>query len=153
MRPLKNKLYTQEIFYLIFNAMQEIQPVFEKESLFGFNETVEMLTNTAIGQGWGNPATHDLQQTLAKSGKSVRPVKVIEICKPAYSGAMLEKSDERIVSVMMPCRISVYEKDNGKIYVATINVKMLASGMPENMKSTMTAAADELELIVNVVTN
>jgi uncharacterized protein (DUF302 family) len=133
--------------------MQEIQPIIEKKSLFGFNETVELLVEAALSREWGNPATHDLQMTLAKSGKSVRPVKVIEICKPAYSGAMLEKSDERIVSVMMPCRISVYEKADGKIYVSTVNNKIFVAGMPENIKATMTAAADELEEIVKIVTN
>ncbi len=132
--------------------MQQEQSVFEKESLFGFNETVELLVTAATDRDWGNPATHDLQQTLAKSGKSVRPVKVIEICKPVYSGAMLEKNDERIVSVMMPCRISVYEKADGKTYVSTINGRMLAFGMPETIRETMIAAADEVEVIVRTVT-
>ncbi len=131
--------------------MQENQPIFEKESLFGFNETVEILLSAAADREWGNPATHDLQQTLAKSGKSVRPVKVIEICKPAYSGAMLEKSDERLVSVMMPCRISVYEKEDGKIYVASINSRMLASAMPDSALVAMLAATDEIEEIVRAV--
>ena len=131
--------------------MQEDQPIFEKESLFGFNETVEILTTAATDREWGNPATHDLQQTLAKSGKSVRPVKVIEICKPAYSGEMLEKSDERIVSVMMPCRISVYEKADGKIYVATVNSRLFAAGQPENIQKVMMDASDELDEIVKSV--
>lgn len=131
--------------------MQELQPIFEKESLFGFNETVELLITAATDREWGNPATHDLQATLAKSGKSVRPVKVIEICKPEYSGQMLEKSDERVVSVMMPCRISVYEKADGKIYVATLNGRMFASGMPENIRGVMIDAADEIEEIVRAV--
>jgi len=131
--------------------MQEDQPIFEKESLFGFNETVEILTTAATDRDWGNPATHDLQQTLAKSGKSVRPVKVIEICKPAYSGEMLEKSDERIVSVMMPCRISVYEKADGKIYVATVNGRIFAAGQPENIQKVMMDASDELDEIVRSV--
>ena len=56
------------------------------------------MITAATDRDWMNPANHDLQQSLAKAGKSVRPVKVVEICKPAYSGAMLEKSDERIVS-------------------------------------------------------
>ena len=133
--------------------MQEIQPIFEKESLFGFNETVEILTTAATDREWGNPATHDLQATLAKSGKSVRPVKVIEICKPAYSGEMLAKSDERVVSVMMPCRVSVYEKADGKIYVATLNVKSFASGMPDSIQTAMMAAANEIEEIVRSVTS
>lgn len=131
--------------------MQEAQPIFEKESLFGFNETVELLVTAATDRDWSNPATHDLQQSLAKAGKSVRPVKVVEICKPAYSGAMLEKSDERIVSVMMPCRISVYEKADGKIYVATVNVKSFTEGQSENIQKVMLAAADELEEIVRSV--
>lgn len=131
--------------------MQEIQPIFEKESLFGFNETVELLVSAATDREWNNPAIHDLQNSLAKAGKSVRPVKVIEICKPAYSGVMLEKSDERIVSVMMPCRISVYEKADGKIYIATINSQMLAAAMPDHIRQTMGAAADEVEEIVRAV--
>ena len=132
-------------------AMQEDQPIFEKESLFGFNETVELLVTAATDRDWANPATHDLQSSLAKAGKSVRPVKVIEICKPAYSGVMLEKSDERIVSVMMPCRISIYEKADGKIYVSTINGKLFASGMPESIQDVMIAAAEEVDEIVRTV--
>ncbi len=131
--------------------MQEIQPIFEKESLFGFNETVEILVAAATDREWNNPAVHDLQQSLAKSGRSVRPVKVIEICKPAYSGVMLEKSDERIVSVMMPCRISVYEKADGKIYIATLNVKSMASSMPDSILEAMTTAGAEIDEIVRSV--
>jgi uncharacterized protein (DUF302 family) len=137
--------------YLNSKAMQELQPIFEKESLFGFNETVELLITAATDRDWGNPATHDLQATLAKSGKAVRPVKVIEICKPTYSGNMLEKSDERIVSVMMPCRISVYEKADGKIYVATVNGKIFTHGQSEAIQKVMMEAADELEVIVRTV--
>jgi len=132
--------------------MTNDQPIFEKVSLFGFNETVELLITAATDREWGNPATHDLQNSLAKAGKTVRPVKVIEVCKPAYSGAMLEKSDERIVSVMMPCRISVYEKADGKIYVATVNVKSFTTGQQENIQKVMTEAADEIEDIVKTVT-
>ncbi len=131
--------------------MLDNQLLIEKESLFGINETVEILITAATDRDWSNPATHDLQQSLAKAGKSVRPVKVVEICKPEFSGAMLEKSDERIVSVMMPCRISVYEKADGKVYVASLNGKMFASVMPESIQSVMVAAADELEEIVRAV--
>jgi uncharacterized protein (DUF302 family) len=131
--------------------MIDNQPIFEKESLFGMNETVEILIMAATDRDWGNPATHDLQQSLAKAGKSVRPVKVVEICKPEFSGAMLEKSDERIVSVMMPCRISVYEKADGKVYVASLNGRMFASTMPESIQTVMVAATEELEEIVRAV--
>ncbi len=131
--------------------MQVDQSIFEKESLFGFNETVELLLNAATDREWNNPATHDLQNSLAKAGKAILPVTVIEVCKPEYSGQMLELSDERIISVMMPCRISVYEKANGKTYVATVNYKLFTTGQSEVIRDVMMEAANDLEEIVRAV--
>ena len=131
--------------------MQTDQSIFEKESLFGFNETVELLLNAATDREWNNPATHDLQNSLAKAGKAILPVTVIEVCKPEYSGQMLELSDERIISVMMPCRISVYEKANGKTYVATVNYKLFTTGQSEVIRDVMMEAANDLEEIVRAV--
>jgi uncharacterized protein (DUF302 family) len=126
--------------------------VIEKPVKFGFEKTVEMLVSEAQKREWSVPAVHDLQESLAKSGKTVRPVKVIEICKPKYSGQMLELNNERIISVMMPCRISVYEKEDGKTYVALLNGAMLASGLPANIAKVMQEASDETFEIVEVVT-
>jgi uncharacterized protein (DUF302 family) len=126
--------------------------VIEKPVKFGFEKTVEMLVYEAQKREWSVPAVHDLQESLAKSGKTVRPVKVIEICKPKYSGQMLELNNERIISVMMPCRISVYEKEDGKTYVALLNGAMLASGLPANIAKVMQEASDETFELVEVVT-
>ena len=131
--------------------MQVDESIFEKESLFGFNETVELLLNAASDREWNNPATHDLQNSLAKAGKAILPVTVIEVCKPEYSGQMLELSDERIISVMMPCRISVYEKANGKTYVATVNYKLFTTGQSEVIRDVMMEASNDLEEIVRAV--
>jgi uncharacterized protein (DUF302 family) len=124
----------------------------ENQSKFNFDKTVELLMSEAERREWKIPFVHDLQLSLAKSGKVVKPVKVIEICKPEYSGQMLELSDERIISVMMPCRISVYEKEDGKIYIALINAGALARGMPDTIAIVMKAASDETFEIVKSVT-
>ena len=124
----------------------------ENPSKFNFDKTVEKLISEAEKRHWKIPFVHDLQQSLAKSGKSVRPVKVIEICKPEYSGDMLELSQERIISVMMPCRISVYEKDDGVVYVALINASALVSGLPGNIAKVMRAASNDTFEIVKAVT-
>jgi uncharacterized protein (DUF302 family) len=101
---------------------------------------------------WQNPATHDLQESLAKSGKEVKPVKVIEICKPEYSGTMLEMSDERIVSVMMPCRISVYEKADGKTYISLLNMEAMAAEMPSSIAEAVKGASEEsFEIVKSVI--
>jgi len=131
--------------------MKKSQIVVEHKSRFAFEKTVEMLVADAEKREWKVPAVHDLQQSLAKSGKTVRPVKVIEICKPKYSGQMLELNDERIISVMMPCRISVYEKDDGLTYVSLINAGEIASGLPPNIARVMKEASDETFEITKIV--
>ncbi len=131
--------------------MGDTQIVIESKSRFGFDKTVEMLVAEAEGREWKVPAVHDLQQSLAKAGKTVKPVKVIEICKPEYSGQMLELNHERIISVMMPCRISVYEKDDGLTYVSMINTGEIVSGLPEKIASVMKEASGETFEIAGTV--
>jgi uncharacterized protein (DUF302 family) len=130
--------------------MKKSPLVIEKMSRFGFKETVEKVIAEAERRDWKVPAVHDLQQSLAKSGKSVRPVKVVEICKPMYSGQMLELNDERIMSVMMPYRISVYLKEDSRTYLALLNGGMMAEGQPEKIASVMKDASDETFEIVKV---
>ena len=122
--------------------------IIEHASPFDVETTVTKLIAAATAQNWQNPAVHNLQQSLANAGKAVRPVQVIEICKPEYSGAMLEKNHERIVSVMMPCRISVYQKEDGKAYIALLNME---SEMPATAVDAIRAANNESFAIVKSV--
>jgi uncharacterized protein (DUF302 family) len=132
--------------------MSTNQIIIEHVSQFDVATTVEKLIAAAAIKEWQNPAVHNLQQSLAKSGKTVRPVQVIEICKPEYSGKMLEKSDERIVSVMMPCRISIYEKEDGKTYVALLNMAEMVSGFSPIAVEAIRGATDEsFEIVKSVV--
>ena len=126
--------------------------IIEHVSPFNVPVTVEKLIEVAKLKGWQNPAVHNLQQSLAKSGKEVLPVEVVEICKPEYSGSMLEKNDERIVSVLMPCRISVYEKTDGKTYVALLDMSQLTDGMTQTATKAVQSASDEsFEIVKSVV--
>jgi uncharacterized protein (DUF302 family) len=133
--------------------MSENKYVIEQSSKFGFDKTVDILVAESERREWKVPAVHDLQQSLAKSGKTVKPVKVIEICKPAYSGQMLELNDERIMSVMMPCRISVYIKDDGITYISLLNGGEMTAGQSGAISSVMKAASDETFEIVKTVTS
>ena len=132
--------------------MNKNRLIIEQLSPYDVATTVEKIIAAAAKKDWQNPATHDLQQSLAKSGKEVRPVKVIEICKPEYSGKMLELSDERIVSVMMPCRISVYEKADGKTYISLLNMEAIAAEMPASIADAVKGASSEsFEIVKSVI--
>ncbi len=134
--------------------MYSNQFIAEHQSPFSVASTVEKLVEAATKKDWQNPATHNLQQSLAKSGKTVRPVQVVEICKPEFSGKMLEQNHERIASIMMPCRISVYEKEDGKTYVALMDISKMTEGMPGEVANAMKGASDEtFEIIKAVIGN
>ncbi len=122
--------------------------VIELHSSLTVDQTVESIVTVAAEQGWKNPATHDLREVLLKFGKEVRPVKVIEICKPEYSGKILELNHERSISVLMPCRISVYQKDDGQTFVGLMNISIMTGMLPPAVVGTMNAAAEEMLEVV-----
>jgi len=131
--------------------MNRNQMIIEQVSPYNVPVTVEKLVEAAIKMEWQTPAIHNLQQSLAKSGKEVRPVQIVEICKPKFSGRLLEMNHERIISIMMPCRISVYEKEDGKTYVALLNISALSEGQPPIVNEVMQGATDESYEIVKAV--
>jgi len=131
--------------------MNTNQLIIEKISPFNVPVTVEKLIEAANQKEWQNPAVHNLQQSLAKSGKEVLPVVVIEICKPDYSGRMLGQNDGRIVSILMPYRISVYEKADGKTYVAVLDLSEMTAGLQQTAVEAIRGASDEAFGIVKSV--
>lgn len=132
--------------------MNANQLIIEQVSPFNVATTVEKLIEAATKRDWQNPAVHNLQQSLAKSGKQVKPVQVVEICKPEYSGNMLERNHERISSILMPCRISVYEKEDGQTYVALLNMSAMTAGLPPTAIEAIHDASDEtIEIVKSVI--
>lgn len=113
----------------------------EKASPYNVEKTAELIVAESERQNWKVPAVHDLQQTLAKSGKVVMPVKVIELCKPDLAGKILELNHERSISVFMPCRISVYEKEDGITYLSVMNAEAMTGFLPESVAGIMVDAA------------
>lgn len=116
-----------------------------------FDTTVAKLEEAILAKGWKIPAVHDLQATMKKFDKEVRSVKVFEICHPEHSYKILSQSDERIVSNMMPCRISVYEKEDGSVWISRMNSGFVAKPMSSIIRTTMSDAAKDVEEVISKV--
>lgn len=99
---------------------------FENRSKYGFEETINQLTELVPENEWKIIQILDLQETMRKNGKDVLPVKVVEMCKPDYAYQLLSEDSQRIYSNMMPCRVSVYEKSDGNTYISRMNSAMFA---------------------------
>ncbi len=120
----------------------------ESESKMSFEDTVSKLEMEVEARGWKTPAIHDLQATMKKFDKDVRKVKVFEICHPELSYQILSQSEERIVANMMPCRIAVYEKEDGSIHLSRMNSGVVAKPMKPVVRRTMSAAAEDVEKVI-----
>ena len=125
------------------------QMFLENESKYNFAETVEKLTAEIEKKTWKVSVVHDLQETLKKNGTEVLPIKVFALCHPKHSSKILLKDNERIVSSLMPCRVSVYEKSNGKSYISRMNTGVLAKSMGGIVEEVMIASSKEVEEILS----
>jgi len=123
----------------------------EDEAKYGFDETYEKLMKSVKDHKWKAPKIHDLQKTMKKYGHDVRPVKVIELCHPDHAAKILKESGERIVSSLMPCRVAIYEKSDGKVYVSRMNSGLMASTFGGIIADVMDTAAKENEVILEAI--
>jgi len=139
------------IVYVIYKMAPGLM-MRESVSKYSFEETLEQLQQKVDAIGWKVPHIHDLQATMLKFDFEVRKVKVLEICKPDYAYMVLSRDDERIASTLMPCRISVYEKSDGKVYVSRLNSVGMGGVFGGIIKKAMSRAGRESEEIIGSVT-
>lgn len=125
--------------------------IVESQSMYSFEETLNRLQQAIDASGWKTPHVHDLQATMAKFDYDVKKVKVMEVCKPDVAQLILSKDDERIASTMMPCRISVYEKSDGKVYVSRLNSIKMGRLFGGVIEQAMDVAGGESEQIIETV--
>jgi uncharacterized protein (DUF302 family) len=125
----------------------------EDISPHNFEKTISEFEAAVLSQGWKIPAVHDLQNTMHKFGKTVQPVKVFELCHPDHAEKILRESEERIVSTMMPCRVAIYEKADGKVYISRMNSSLMASMMGGIINEVMQEAYAENEQMINATLN
>lgn len=127
------------------------QMFFENLSSYDFDTTVSKLSDVIGENGWKVIFIHDLQETMRKNGKDVLKVKVIELCKPDYAYQILSKDDLRIYANMMPCRISIYEKADGKTYVSRLNSALMSAQIGGIVQEVMSGSFHDAEGFIKTV--
>lgn len=130
------------------NLLSENQMFLENESKYSFEETIQLLPNHISLAGWKVTSIHDMQATLMKNGKDVLPIQVFELCNPVYAGELLQEDDLRIFSPMMPCRLSVYRKIDGKTYLARMNSALMAAAIGGKVEEVMAKAFSDIEIVL-----
>ncbi|MCB1069180.1 MAG: DUF302 domain-containing protein [Kiritimatiellae bacterium] len=98
----------------------------EQPSPFGVEETVAKIQQKAVDMGWVVSGVVPLNDSVKKhGGGDLPPVRLINLCQANHAFNILQEDANKVLSVMMPCTISVYEKTDGKTYVGTMNAGLL----------------------------
>ena len=100
----------------------------EVPSPLGFEATLERLEANAKDMGWKVPEKWkvDFQRNLLKvTDTDIGPNRVLKMCEPFAAVKLLLKDEYKQLTAMMPCTIAVYEKSDGKTYVAMMNLEAM----------------------------
>ncbi len=112
------------------SSMMRSAMVQERASPYNMEETIKVISERARQKGWNISEPKKLDQVIRKhGGPVVLPVSLLELCEPHHAGKLLANDEDRWVSVMMPCTISVYEKSDGKVYVSNLKAKNMGGLM------------------------
>jgi len=157
-------MLTQKIFYalggfilgiilLSFIAYTSASGIMivENESKYGFDETVEKIKQASIEKGWKIPAIHRIDKSVNKAGHFSLPVAVVELCHPDHAAKVLQDDRDKVVTSMMPCRVSIYETKSGKVIVSRMNTGLISKVFGETVAETMEGATNDTEVIFESV--
>lgn len=89
----------------------------------GFTETIEAVERSVCDHGFVVHQRHDIGAALAAKGFPIRPLLIFEV-------APAEEVDDP-VTLIMPCRINVYEDDND-VVVAALRPSLFSAVFPEH---------------------
>ncbi|MBI4984157.1 MAG: DUF302 domain-containing protein [Rhodocyclales bacterium] len=99
----------------------------ERVSPFGMEETVARIQHNIqdTGNKWTLSGLRNPARAVQSDGGNTLPVMMVEACSTLYSGPILKEDSVRYLSILMPCKISVYKKNDGKVYIGTMNAGLM----------------------------
>ncbi|MCW8955284.1 MAG: DUF302 domain-containing protein [Gammaproteobacteria bacterium] len=123
----------------------------EVPSPYGVEETaarIQRNIQSLSGNGWSLSGLRNPAAAVAASGTNVPPVLLIEACSTKYSAPMLKDDSARILSILMPCTITVYKKDDGKTYIGLMNSGLMGRMFGPMVGAVMAEVAKDQALFV-----
>lgn len=118
----------------------------EFESPYSVEETAARIQQNIQGmsdKGWALSGLRNPAAAVAATGGNVLPVLLVEACSTAYSGPILKDDKTRILSILMPCSITVYKKDNGKTYIGMMNAGLMGQMFGATVAEVMGHVAED----------
>lgn len=98
----------------------------EIESPYGVEETAARIQhNIQATPGWVLSGLRNPTRAVQSTGGNALPTLLVETCNTKYSQPLLKDDSTRILSILMPCTITVYKKDDGNTYIGKMNAGLM----------------------------
>lgn len=123
-----------------------MQAIYQVVTSKSFEDAVAAVQAQTQANGFKVLHTHDVQATLAEKNFERGPLKIIEVCNAKYANDAL--SIDITVSLLMPCRINIYQAE-GKTIISTVLPKALVTVF--NNQSLAKFANDIEEVLVRII--
>jgi uncharacterized protein (DUF302 family) len=117
----------------------------EIPSPFGVEETAARIQQNIqnVGNGWSLSGLRNPAKAVEADGGNTLPVVMIEACSTKYSGPILKDDSVRFLSILMPCKISVYKKNDGKTYIGGMNAGLMGKMFGPMVGEVMSHVAED----------
>ncbi|MDO8351063.1 MAG: DUF302 domain-containing protein [Gallionella sp.] len=122
----------------------------EIRSPFGVEETVARIQQNIqnTGNGWALSGLRNPGKAVENDGGNTLPVMMIEACSTQYSGPILKDDSVRFLSILMPCKISVYKKNDGVTYIGMMNAGLMGQMFGPMVGEIMGHVAEDQEKFI-----
>ncbi len=132
--------------------MQMMSVMFDlRKSRLGFDETVNAIRAGAQKRGWQVGEVQDMGTAMKEAGaKDAKRMKVVSLCPAGANEKVSRVSGGK--TPPLPCRATVFDGKDGKVYVMRMNLANMARTMQGDLAKAMAeVAAEEDALYKDIV--
>ncbi len=123
----------------------------EFPSAYSYEETVSKIKERISSKkGWHIFGVIDQGEEIVKNGgEPVGKIAIIHYCHGKFASMMFSQDSRKKISVFSPKAISVYEKSDGKTYIAMMNGQLMKFFSSGDMKEIVKAVSGEVREIMS----
>jgi len=122
-------------------------------SPYDYDKTIEVLIKRVKDTpGWDIVAVIDQNATVKKSGGlDIGKLSIIQYCSGKYASEMLRVDSRKRIAVFMPKSFAVYEKSNGKVYIALSNGALIGKLFDKETAGILERVSLEVERMLSFI--
>jgi uncharacterized protein (DUF302 family) len=137
----------EQMRHAMLQQAQMMSVMFDlRSSKMSFDDTITAIRSGAEKRGWKVGAVEDMQAKMREAGaKNAKRMKLINLC-PAGANEKISKAGGGKTPAL-PCRATVFDGQDGKLYVMRMNLTNLSKTLQGDLAKAMAEVGAEEEAL------